>query len=350
MNLKKQLTFFKKIDFLYKGGRPIAEIFDSLAKTEKGIFLKGVFRDISEEIKAGSSLTKALEVDDDLIDESYRRLIHIGEKSGRLDESLKHIISLISALIDMRRKVIGAMLYPCALIGVYFSVFVLIFFVVLPLLIEFMAKSGLKLPGYLTVIVGFKNLIFSSFGCCGIPIALVIIGLFVYIYLNLGILDYFRSRLLLFIPGFGRLDKLKNLYFYLFTLKICYDSGVTNVEATELAALNVSNHYILDKLAVVNELVKNGRSIHDALQASGQIDFELIDIVRVGEEAGKLHDSYEEVIRILDDRIKMTIIIMVGLVKPLGIVFGILMLAGIFLSIGLILFGVLSSVKSMLPG
>lgn len=350
MNLKKQFLFVKKIESFYKSGKPLAETFEMLSKNEKNIFLKKAFSNIYEEIKVGSSLTAAIKKQDDLLDDVYVKLIGVGEKSGKLDKILEQILQLQEAIISNRRKIIAVSIYPVAISLVFIFIFAIFLLGLIPALSDFMLKNNFEPPLFLLAISSVRNAICSPICiCCTMPITFGIFYLLYYIYTNVEVLGLFRSRFLLFIPGFGRLEKFKNFFSFFFTLKICYDAGLAPIESLELSVCNVDNHHIFNKLRKTPDDVKEGSSIADSLMKTSTFEFDIIDLIRVGEETGKLDESYKEIIKLIEDKIKITIAVMLAMVKPMGIVLGLLFLIGVFVLIFIIIFSVLSKIQTILP-
>lgn len=345
MSLRKQYVIIKKLEALYRTDKSIASSLEMIASGERSPFIKSSFKKIAEEVKNGSSLAAALDKHY-VVDDVYCRLIKVGEQSGKLDVVLQQIITLLDNLIIVRRKVIAASLYPLGLIGAFTGVFVVIMTVIVPLLINFFKKFDMEPPG----VILFMDTIVNPFSCCcALPLVLFILAAGIYIYLNIDAISMFRGFLFIWVPGFGRLDKLKNIYTYAFTLKICYEAGLTLYEAAELAAENVSNAYMSDRFYAVYDRLKSGSDLATAVNSVSYFNYEMIDLLKVGEETGKIDETLAEIIKIIDEKIRTTVAIMMAMIKPLGLIMGVIFLIGIFVLIGILLFSVLVKVKSALP-
>lgn len=345
MSLKKQYLFIKKLESLYKSSKSLASSIDLLVENEKSGFLKRAFKKISEDIKGGSSLHAALEKHD-FIDETYLGLIKIGEVSGKLDTVFLQILDLLDNLINIRRKIIGAVIYPLAVVSVYALVISVFVFIVVPMLVNFMKTYNMDVPSVLDTYVSF----ITPVNCCVCsPIAVLLLLLFYYVFINIEAISMFRSYAFLFVPGFGQLDKCKNLFAYIYTMKICSEAGVSVIEASELSSYNVTNVYMSDVFYNAYKRIRDGQQVSESLNQTKYFNYEMIDLIRVGEEAGTIEDSYKEIIKMIDDKIKLIIAVMIGMVKPLGVLMGLLMLIGIFIFIGVIIFSILVKVKNVLP-
>jgi type II secretory pathway component PulF len=349
MNLKKQFLFVKKIESFYKSGKPLLEIFNSLSQTEPNATLRRGYTSIASELREGSSLFQALSKQDDILDHVYVKLIQIGETSGKLDEVLNEILELQRSLIAVRKKIVAASIYPVLLLGIYVFIFALLIVVIIPALAGFMLKYGQQPPAILMGFLFLNKLVFSPPALCAAPFAILLLSVMLYIFLNVEELSWFRSRAMLFIPGFGRLDRFKNMYAYIFTMKICYDAGLSPLNATELSAHNVSNVHLFENYAEIYDYVNKGDNLSTAFMKTNLFNHDIIDLVRVGEESGKLEEAYKEIISIIDEKIQTTIAVMVAMIKPLGVAFGFFFLCSIFATVFVIIFSILGKIKSVLP-
>lgn len=345
MSLKKQYLFIKKLESLYRSSKSLASSIDMLVANEKNGFLRRSFKKIADDIRAGSSLHAALQKHD-FIDETYLGLIKIGEVSGKLDTVFLQILDLLDNLINIRRKVIGASVYPLAVISVYAVVISVFMFVVVPMIVDFMRTYDVEVPSVLEMYVSFV----TPVNCCVCsPIFVLMLGIFYYIYINIDAISMFRSFTFLFVPGFGQLDKCKNLFSYIYTMKISNEAGVSVIEAAELSSYNVTNVYMSDVFYNAYKRIRDGQLVSESLNQTKYFNYEMIDLIRVGEESGTIEEAYKEIIKMIDDKIKLIIAIMIGMVKPLGVVLGLIMLMGIFIFIGVIIFSILAKVKNVLP-
>lgn len=345
MSLKKQYLFVKKLEALYKTKQSLAMSLEMLAKNEPNGFLRRAFARVSDDIKEGSSLAVALEKTD-ILDEVYCKLIHIGEKTGKLDKVFEQILDLLDNLINLRQKIIAASVYPAGVFATFFLIALIFILVIVPMLINFMKTFNTDIPLFLNLFTMVAN----PFNCCCcMPVLVLLATIVVYIFLNIELFAVARGMFILYVPGFGRINKFGNLFSYIYTLKICYESGMSVFEAVELSTYNVSNEYMSNLFYEASESVKSGDTVSQALSKTRLFDFDMIDLIRIGEESGTLEESYQEIIKIINDKINATIAVMLAMMKPIGILMGLSMLISIFAGLGLLIFSVLMKVKAALP-
>lgn len=348
MNLKKQYLFTQKLLTLYKSGKPIVESISYATQKEPNSSLRKIFKAIHKELKDGKNLYQAIEPYEEIFGTTYTRLIAVGETSGKLDTILEYLMQWQKSKMDTNKKIISTSTYPIILVLVYLLVLSIIFLIVFPAISNFMISYNVKPPILLEATVLVKTLFFQPINCLTIPMSSLLLILIVYIYLNTGYLDNIRGRLILLVPGFGKLNKLSNLLRYFFTLKICYNAGLSTYESLNLASSNIDNTFIYNNIAKVEDYVNTGDSIYSAISKTNLLDFELIDLIRTGEEAGTLGESYNNIVELLNEQINTTIVIMIALIKPLGIIFGLFSIIIIYLGVFMIISNAFCSLKKYL--
>lgn len=344
MNLKKKLLFTKKLQFLYKSGKPLMESLEYLSIHEKSKYFRDIFNDFAKEIKAGGSLYSAFTKKEDLFGQVYCKLVNVGESSGRLEIVLEKLIELIENSIAIRNKIISASIYPVVLVVVYLLIFLVVFNVSVFMLSKLFETLNSTPPTILVILKGLQSIIFSLPGCCFGSLLLVFIAVFIFLLLNLDHFNKIRYIILSFIPAFGQLEKLKQLYTYIFTFKICYESGLTTMEASSLATEGVDNDYLFDKFVVSYNNIVEGSTLSSSLKKTNLFEHEWIELIRTGEESGRIDESLVSLLKQIDDKIKQITIILLALIKPLGVIMGVLFLLLFLLFIGAIIVSILANV------
>lgn len=319
MKLSKQLTLIKKLSSSYKSGISPIKFFKD-------------YPQVVEALKKGEPLSEALKKDEDkILDDVYIKLIHIGEKSGKLENSFKLIIELMQGILRIQQEVFTSLRYPIAALGVYLFIFAVFLFWVIPGINGFMQEMETPVPLIISILVGVKNIVlFAVFG--GI----------------LGVLYMFYEKKSLSVPILGYLNRQKDFYIYFYAMKACYASGLSILEASELATEAVTNENLKYKFIEIDNSLKNQGSLTSVYLDSELFNSEITDLIEAGEEAGTLEENFSEILRIIQEKITEKISFIVLLVKPLGVIFGLVFLIFIFLFIISFLSGAFSEINKAL--
>ena len=137
----------------------------------------------------------------------------------------------------------------------------------------------------------------------------------------------------------GRLTLKYQLTLYARSLGTLLGNGVPLLTALAIATDTVSNTVLQKSLARVTPLVKEGGKVVHAISATGIFEPLAINLIRVGEETGRIGPMMIELANILNREVEVGIKRLLTLLEPLLILVLGFLIAGIIISI---LLGILS--------
>jgi len=147
------------------------------------------------------------------------------------------------------------------------------------------------------------------------------------------------QALLLRLPLLGRLLHGFQLGLFARTLGTLATSGVPLLSSLDIAVDTVSSQPVRQALRGMVMPVKSGTRLAQAMADTRQFEPLAVNLVRVGEETGRLGPLLLELARIADQRVETGLKRMLALLEPLLIVVLGVLIAGIIVSI---LLGILS--------
>ena len=133
----KQRTYFtRQFATMLDAGLPITEALRILKDQQKAGPFRQVVESLYQQVRHGDSLASALSKYPKAFDTMYVRMVEVGEKSGKLEEILDQLAVHMEKRRRLRRKIIGAMIYPTLVMS--FAIFVLvgIRYVILPMVLN----------------------------------------------------------------------------------------------------------------------------------------------------------------------------------------------------------------------
>ncbi len=321
MDIKKQLVFFKKLKKAVKSGLPLDNFFSRLAKNSMWPHTKTIYYNISEDIQKGVSLAGALSSKDDIVNKLYISLINAGEKSGKLDDILDNIITIIENEIFIQKKLTSELRMPFINIFGALFIFGIVLFALIPAIMGFMENFASCPPILVKLIYFFQQVFLSKelFFFIGI-VVLISVGADFYKSEIADFSDYFGYRAIK-APFFGHLIRWAELYIYFLVLKTCYSAGLSIVESTELAGSTVKNHYIRHFTDEIYERTKNGEVLSGILsdfEDEKVIENEVTELIEIGETTGKMEESLNDAISLLKEYINDKIQLICNVTPFLG--------------------------------
>jgi general secretion pathway protein F/type IV pilus assembly protein PilC len=160
--------FTHSLSRLLEAGLPLYEALQALQEKFLNPSFQNIIFDLCEQIKMGKTFSEALNRHEKVFDMLTRSMIHNAEKSGTLASALEEISSLIQKQIQIKKQLVGALLYPSLLFGFSLLIIGVLLFFIIPSLRELF--EGRELNGLTTLIVNLshflsthKTLVFSSF-------------------------------------------------------------------------------------------------------------------------------------------------------------------------------------------
>ncbi len=128
-----QLTqFTQQLSVLMDAGLPIVRSLKILSAQMKPGMLKDFVSEIAEDVETGSSLSDALAKHPRAFDKLYVNMVKAGEAGGVLDVILQRLSNFMERVEALKRKIIGASIYPAVVIGIAVMVVLAIMTFIVP--------------------------------------------------------------------------------------------------------------------------------------------------------------------------------------------------------------------------
>ncbi len=333
--LKEVVLFSRQLATLINAKVPIVQSLKILELQVGSKRLRKIINDVAAKVEAGDSLSAAISNYPNVFSGLYINLVHAGELSGTLDESLLYLATQIEKDYDLRSKVIGALIYPLFIVFALLVVGFLMFIYVLPPMVAILQESQVALP-FTTKILIFCTEFIQAYWYIVVTVMVAsVIGLRFYVHTYGG--RYFYDWLLIRLPVFGRL--VRSIYMARFArnLSTLVAGGIPIVKALDAVADIVGNYVYRDIIFDASTQVQNGKSIALAFVDRDEFPPIVSQMVQIGESTGKLQDILDKLAGFYEKEVESVLKIMTTLIEPiimmlLGLAVAV-MVAGILLPI-----------------
>jgi len=124
------------------------------------------------------------------------------------------------------------------------------------------------------------------------------------------------------------------------TLGTLLASGVPMLTALEIARAVLGNAVLEEAVAAARTEVREGRSLRDALRATGQFPAAVVQMVGVGEESGSLDAMLLKVADAFEAQVEAAVVALTSLLEPL-------MILAMGLAVGFVVLAVLLPIFEM---
>ncbi len=312
---------------LVRSGLPIEEALRAVSQQCEKTRLKNLLLAVRSRVMEGHPLAVALADFPRVFSDLYRATISAGEQSGHLDLVLERLADYTENRQALRDKIVQALIYPILVVAVAILVVVGLMTYVVPQIIQVFENMGQELPPLTRGLIAVSDFTRDS----GPLVAVLLVALFIGLRLLLrrpGPKRRFH-RLLLNLPLLRHLVRGLNAARFARTLSILNASGVPVLEALRISAEVVTNLPMRDAVEAAARQVREGTSLHRALERSGYFPPMTVHLIASGEASGQLEVMLERAANSQERELESLMQTLLGLFGPLVI----LIMGGIVLVI-----------------
>ena len=330
------LIFNQELATLLHAGMPLVQSLDLLKSRIQSPMFRSVLSDVHERVRSGSALSDAFAAHAGVFPSVYTASLVAGERSGNLDAVLRRFVEYSKIIATIKRKTISALIYPLILISLATVLVSIIVLKVVPAFSDFYESFNAQLPFITRVIVRISEFVLAYFWL--LLIAAVAAGATLFAWSKQPGQKARLDRWLLGVPMLGEVARKFATSQMARTLSTLLSGGLPLVNALDIAARSVGNHFIASELDVVGARVREGSSFAGALEARHVFPDVAVKMAEVGESTGALQDMLNTVADFYDEEISTTMERFVTLVEPVLLVVMGMVIAGLLLALYMPLF------------
>lgn len=319
--------FTRQLATLVGAGLPILESINAISEQQDNLKFKKILIAIKEKLTEGFSLADSLESTSKIFSPLYINMIRAGEASGALEVVLLRLAEYIEGQVRLRNKFISTMVYPVIMLILAFGVVAFLMIKVIPKVVLIFQDINQTLPIYTRALIFISNIMSNYW--------YILIGLILaswYLFKRYRNTPEGRVRidgLLLRIPVFGKIVRLRAVSRFSRTLATLLKSGIPLLQALDIVK-NIVNNVILERsIDEARELISEGASIAEPLKKNGVFPPMVIKMISVGEQSGEIETMLEKIADTADNETETFVSALTSLLEPAII----LLLAGMVLFI-----------------
>lgn len=288
--IQDQVLFARHLAVMSKAGLPLLESLKMIRKESKSKSMLKILAQVIQDVSSGQFLSASLDKFKNIFGNLFVNIIRVGESAGILSENLNYLADELKKKQELRRKVIGAMIYPAVIVVATFGITGLLTVFIFPKILPVFKTLNVKLPASTKFLILLSNLI-TDYGLIIFAAVVSVIIAFFFI-IRIGKVRFYLHRFLLYIPIFGRIVRDLNLVNFCRTLGITLKSGIKVVEAINITAESLSNLAYQDKLFKVAEEVRKGEALAPYFGKLPRLFPSILSqMIAVGESSGNLSET-----------------------------------------------------------
>src|SRR3954465_12950743 len=161
---KQLVAFTRQLSTLQDAGLPILRSLQILETQQKPGLLKAIIGGVADEVEGGGTLSDAMSKYPKAFDKLYLNMIAAGEAGGVLDLILARLADFMEKAAKLKKKVIGAMIYPIVVISIAVGVVTMIMIFVIPKFKDIFKDFHLKLPAPTMMLLDISDFFANKYG------------------------------------------------------------------------------------------------------------------------------------------------------------------------------------------
>jgi general secretion pathway protein F len=304
----------QQIARLLKAGLPLDRALTILITLSGQRRTAQVLRRTLERVRDGASLAEAMNAQDGSFPSSYVSMVRAGETGGALQGVLARLAEFLVRSEAMRQKVVSALIYPAILLVMAALSVGLVLTVVLPQFEPMFREAGANLPVLTRVVMTVGDGLQKEWWIILLGIGLVAVGWQRFMRRPAVMLQ--RDRVMLAVPLVRSLVSRFEIGRFCRTLSVLLANGVAAPIALALSGAAIGNRVIAAAVADAAVRFKEGEGLSTPLARSGRFPALSIQLIRIGEETGRLEEMLSEVAEIYDQEVQRTLERLLAILVP----------------------------------
>ncbi|MDY4802971.1 type II secretion system F family protein [Campylobacter sp.] len=328
------ISTLRQLAVMTDAGISIHDSINEVVNNTKDKRVAQIFGRVRDDLDAGMNISESIVQFERDVGNVSIALISLGEQTGRLAESLNHLVEILQDVYDNRQKFKKAIRYPVVVICAIIIAFILLMVLVVPKFRDVFASFNAELPLPTRILLNIEWA-FSNYGFAigaGVLVA-ILITILVY-HRNQGF-KYSFDKYILKLYLIGNIIFFSTMSRFNLVFGELVRSGLPVIDALNTSLLNVENSFLKERLEGVKISVSRGNSLSSSVAATELYENMLVQMIAAGERSGSIDAMLARITAYYKDRFNNILDNISAYIEPILLVFiagmVILMALGIFM-------------------
>jgi len=269
-----------------EAGLPLVSALEVMGQELDHAPSRELLRQLRARVQEGVSFSDALAEHPHVFVPMYVGLVRVGETGGMLDTVLTQLADVLERQTELRERVRTASIYPAIVLLLGIVSVVIIVTMIVPRIVESIGAETFMLPWPTRVLMWFSDFFGNYWWLLLAIITITVVGWRQVVLHGSGRPKWDAAKLR--IPLLGRLVRQLEASRFARSLGMLTSGGVSITEALAVARDTIQNVVMRDAAENLATSIQAGESIARPLQRCGLFPPLLIQMVRVGENTGRL--------------------------------------------------------------
>jgi general secretion pathway protein F len=326
-----RIRFTRELETLVAAEVAVDRALEVLLQTTSDTNLAGVAGTMRRRVREGLGLADAMAEHPGFFSPFFCATVRAGEAGGHLAEALDSLARYQERMGVLVTTVQSALIYPALLMAASLVSLVVLLAYVVPQFEQLFREAAADLPVSTSIVIAVSRFVVDF----GWLVMALLVALWLYLRLGWrrGAFGLRADRAILNLPFIGAIVRRVETERFARALGALLRNGVVLTDALALTADVAGNRVIALAARRAVERVKAGATLAAALELDAVLPPIAIELVRVGEEGGRLPDMLDRVAASHAVEAETALRRFVALLEPLLIVFIGVVVGAIILSL-----------------
>ncbi len=345
MPQKEQIAFAKRLAILIKAGVPILTALNMLKNQAGSRGAKTIIGHLESEVEKGQSMSEAMKRFKNVFGAFAVNIVRVGEVSGTLVENLNYLAEELRKKEELKKNIIGAMIYPIFIVVATIGIVILLTTYVFPKILPIFESFKSELPWSTRALIAVSTAVRQDWlyllaGVAALAVALVLL-------VKLPPVRLLVDRNSLRFPLIGPMFKSYQIANFTRTLGLLLKSDVSIVEALQIVKNTAGNAAYRRRFDEIAAGVARGERMSRAMEKDKLLFPPVVaQMAAVGETTGNLSASLLYLSEMHEDEMNGLTKALASSVEPMLMVFMGLLVGFIAISIITPIYGITQNLRN----
>lgn len=339
VNSKDIVFFTRQIASMLSSGLTLSQALGILRNQTQKTSMIAIIDGIIVNVEEGKAFSEAVMQYPNTFSPVYISLIKAGETTGVLDKVMLRLSDTLEKRDKLRSQIRAALLYPVIVLTLMIIVVGIMMVVVIPQLKTLYESLNISLPLPTRIVIEISTFMVNNI----FLIMVALVGGMVY-FNRWRKTEKGKLRLdsfLLKLPIFGKLVRESVVSELSRTFGLLSATGALVIESLNKSADVLGNSVYKKAVLEVADSVEKGVSIGDAMNANPLFPSILVEMVKIGEQTGKLDDSLMRVSEYFEREVEQTVKALTTAMEPI-------IMVGLAIGVGFLIIAVITPIYKLI--
>ncbi len=336
VSAQDKIFLTRNLHTMLEAGISVDQAISTTADQMSNPEFRAALNDIAQRLRSGQTLHRSLGLYPKYFSSFYINLIKVGESSGKLDETLAHILQQQEQDVTLKSKARSSMIYPTIIFCALILMVTLMLTFVIPKVAGILGSFHVQLPLATRILLAISHAVTGYGWIIGPALIALIYGVYRWIKTPRG--KWRWDGFILRLPRIGKIVQEYNIALFTRSLSALLLSGVSLDQAVDLAGAVVPNSRYHDAAKRGIQFIQKGIPLNEVLKGQPKLYSPLtLRMVEVGEKTGKLTHMLERLATYYEASVQTSLTNLSAVLEPF-------MLLTIGLTVGFVAIAVITPI------